>query len=92
LAPRLEHDPEKACPGLDPGWTPVFGKDHAQTKKTLVEMPPRGSDQSGAGHKGACSINDDGHCQLGEIAGGARASAGALGRERRICKQQARGR
>src|SRR5262249_4763039 len=22
-----EHDPEKACPGLDPGWTPVFGKD-----------------------------------------------------------------
>ena len=30
---RLEHDPEKACPGLDPGWVPVFGKDHAQTKK-----------------------------------------------------------
>jgi hypothetical protein len=28
----LEHDPEKACPGLDPGWKPVFGKDHAQTK------------------------------------------------------------
>jgi hypothetical protein len=27
----LEHDPEKACPGLDPGWIPVFGKDHAQT-------------------------------------------------------------
>jgi TatD DNase family protein len=26
------HDPEKACPGLDPGWVPVFGKDHAQTK------------------------------------------------------------
>jgi hypothetical protein len=26
---RLEHDPEKACPGLDPGWVPVFGKDHA---------------------------------------------------------------
>ena len=25
-----EHDPEKACPGLDPGWRPVFGKDHAQ--------------------------------------------------------------
>src|SRR6266571_157136 len=23
----LEHDSEKACPGLDPGWTPVFGKD-----------------------------------------------------------------
>ena len=25
-----EHDPEKACPGLDPGWIPVFGKDHAR--------------------------------------------------------------
>src|SRR5215211_4915815 len=25
----LEHDPENACPGLDPGWIPVFGKDHA---------------------------------------------------------------
>src|SRR4029077_17720482 len=24
-----EHDPEKACPGLDPGSTPVFRKDHA---------------------------------------------------------------
>jgi Sensors of blue-light using FAD len=23
---RLEHDPEKACPGLDPGWMPVFRK------------------------------------------------------------------
>jgi hypothetical protein len=32
LGPRLEHDPEKACPGLDPGWNPVFRKDHAQTK------------------------------------------------------------
>jgi hypothetical protein len=28
----LEHDPEKACPGLDPGWKPVFGKDHAPAK------------------------------------------------------------
>src|SRR5262245_53627234 len=24
-----EHDPERAWPGLDPGWIPVFGKDHA---------------------------------------------------------------
>jgi hypothetical protein len=24
--PPLEHDPEKARPGLDPGWKPVFGK------------------------------------------------------------------
>ena len=23
------HDPEKACPGPDPGWEPVFGQDHA---------------------------------------------------------------
>jgi hypothetical protein len=27
----LEHDPEKACPGLDPGWKPVFDQDRAQT-------------------------------------------------------------
>jgi hypothetical protein len=27
-----EHDPEKACPGLDPGWQPVFRKDHAPPK------------------------------------------------------------
>jgi hypothetical protein len=26
-----EHDPEKACPGLDPGRKPGFGQDHAQT-------------------------------------------------------------
>ena len=25
----LEHDAEQACPGLAPGWKPVFGKDHA---------------------------------------------------------------
>ena len=25
----LEHDPEKACPGLGPGWKPVFRNDHA---------------------------------------------------------------
>ena len=29
---RMQHDPEKARPGLDPGWIPIFGKDHAQTK------------------------------------------------------------
>src|ERR1700746_858158 len=26
---KREHDPEKACPALDAGWVPVFGKDHA---------------------------------------------------------------
>src|SRR5215203_3432122 len=25
-----EHDPDKACPGLDPGWEPAFGQDRAQ--------------------------------------------------------------
>jgi hypothetical protein len=35
LAPK--HDPEKACPGLDPGWMPVVGKDHART--TLKANP-----------------------------------------------------
>ena len=29
---KLEHDPEKACPALDPGWKPVFRKDHAPPK------------------------------------------------------------
>jgi hypothetical protein len=28
-----EHDPEKACPALDAGWVPVFGKDHAPARK-----------------------------------------------------------
>jgi hypothetical protein len=32
----LEHDPEKACPGLDPGWVPVFGKDHAPAIDSAV--------------------------------------------------------
>jgi hypothetical protein len=27
----LEHFPEEACPGLDPGWTPVFRKEMRQT-------------------------------------------------------------
>src|SRR5262249_33844414 len=44
----LEHDPEKACPGLDPGWVPVFGKNHAPPKKlersmaqSLQQPPPQ---------------------------------------------------
>jgi hypothetical protein len=27
MRPKKAHDPEKACPGLDPGWKPVFRKD-----------------------------------------------------------------
>src|SRR5712692_5406635 len=33
---EAEHDPEKACPGLDPGWIPVFGKDHAPRMRRYV--------------------------------------------------------
>jgi len=29
---QQKHDPEKACPGLDPGWEPVFRKDHTSAK------------------------------------------------------------
>src|SRR5262249_47435700 len=32
ISKKFEHDPEKACPGLDPGWTPVFRQDHAPLK------------------------------------------------------------
>jgi hypothetical protein len=37
---RFEHDPEKACPGLDPGWVPVFGKDHAPAKRPAATARP----------------------------------------------------
>src|SRR5262245_3703880 len=30
--PLSEHASENACPRLDPGWEPVFRKDHAQTR------------------------------------------------------------
>src|SRR5262249_15181569 len=42
-----EHDPETACLGLDPGWVPVFGKDHAPPKSTLLAAP------------GPCSLRSD---------------------------------
>jgi hypothetical protein len=36
---HLEHDPEKACRGLDPGWQPVFGKHYAQAKiQTMIRF------------------------------------------------------
>src|SRR5262245_55275775 len=37
---RDVRDPEKACPGLDPGWEPVFGQDHAPNngRSTLIGM------------------------------------------------------
>jgi hypothetical protein len=39
--PLVEHDPEKACPGLDPGWAPAFGKDHAPTTNWSGMTVPR---------------------------------------------------
>jgi hypothetical protein len=32
-------DPEKACPGLDPGWIPVFGK--SSTKELERDDDPK---------------------------------------------------
>jgi hypothetical protein len=34
LSESLAHVPEKACPGLDLGWAPVFRKGHAQTQES----------------------------------------------------------
>jgi hypothetical protein len=34
IAATLEHDPEKASPGPDPGGNPVFGKD----QKALAQL------------------------------------------------------
>src|ERR1043166_9281035 len=34
-------NPEKACPGLDPGWVPVFGEDHAPAKTGRRIAPTR---------------------------------------------------
>ena len=64
---RLEHDPENACPGLDPGWTPVLGKDHApprvdrddDSKKRHLEQPPRAQhafELIGCGRSAACRL------------------------------------
>jgi hypothetical protein len=36
----LMHNPGKACPGLDPGWKPVFRRDHAQAKKLERDADP----------------------------------------------------
>jgi hypothetical protein len=38
---KQEHDPEKACPGLDPGCAAVFGQDHAQTRAGSRKSLPR---------------------------------------------------
>src|SRR5262249_27848209 len=51
-------DPEKACPGLDPGWEPVFGKDHAQTKSWT--MSPIQPDRIMV--QGAAAVEPGPHC------------------------------
>jgi hypothetical protein len=42
--PPPKHDSEKACPGLDPGWVPVFGEGSCFTKKL------EGDDESKKNH------------------------------------------
>ena len=38
LRGKSAHDPGKTCPGLGPGWQPVFGYDHAQRANCLMEQ------------------------------------------------------
>jgi hypothetical protein len=42
----MKHVPQKACPGLDPGWAPVLRKGHAQTKSktALKKLVPLGQE------------------------------------------------
>jgi hypothetical protein len=37
---QLEHFQEKACPGLDPGWNPVFGPKMRPRKKARAQQFP----------------------------------------------------
>jgi hypothetical protein len=36
----VAHVPEKACPALDAGWTPVFRKGHAPTQEIKAHPDP----------------------------------------------------
>src|SRR5713101_6589537 len=38
---NLEHFPEKACPGLDPGWIPVFRRKCDRTRNLEQVSSPR---------------------------------------------------
>src|SRR5438105_15299217 len=53
-----EHDPEKACPGLDPGWLPVFGKDHAPARPRVGCRIEEKSSHSRAAFPAAASSGD----------------------------------
>src|SRR5262245_27096726 len=77
----LERDPEKACPGLDPGWVPLFGKDHAPAKNrsSLSDRVEQASDEFALPRKDlAPSIGGRKPC--GAINFGKRCLASALGR------------
>src|ERR1700739_2116654 len=63
----LEHDPEKACPALDAGWVPVFGKrscskkrierddDSRKSHHALAVGPQREKESEESGSVGATS-------------------------------------
>src|SRR5262249_30092406 len=53
LTRSLGHDPEKACPGLDPGWVPVFGKRSCSIKKLELDYDSKKSHPA----LGVCSQN-----------------------------------
>src|ERR1044072_6095781 len=56
------HDPEKACPGLDPGWVPVFGSGHAP-RRTL----PRALDRDKALAAADAGIATAGRNRAGDL-------------------------
>src|SRR6516225_5754834 len=60
----LKHDPEKACPALDAGWEPVFGKDQAKTKRQVREHPAAAPCFVRAGSRPVVLVIDllPGHC------------------------------
>src|SRR5262245_6565112 len=67
-----EHDPEKACPGLDPGWKPVFGSRSCSTEKSDADplaRPIPGEQQAAEGddHEGGRDL--DGAHRYHAIAG-----------------------
>jgi hypothetical protein len=44
---NVEHDPEKACPGLDPGWTPVSRLREANLwRKIILKSASEGEGRS----------------------------------------------
>src|SRR5262249_10644800 len=61
--------PEKACPGLDPGWVPVFGKRSCSTKKLERDDDSKKSHPALA-HVAALGIVEGGRAQVDPIGGG----------------------